>query len=382
MTFLKDKKDERARLAIEAATARRFRTAYVHAAETARLAFCLAETSEGAIARAYLDDANGWLDLAASLKGLQNQTDVESDIGKSQMFRTSQSKSSSRWLVEGRPTERFSDVAGLEEVKRIVFDDVINAAKYSDAYRAMGVESGGGALMYGPPGNGKTLIARAIAGELNAAFFAVSGALIKDKYVGETEKNMRRLFEDAAQYDRAVVFIDEVHSLLTRRGSEKACAVDEFLVMTDGFAKLDNTMLILGATNYPWLIDAAALRRFKNLVYVGMPDVAALRQILERQFKDVPSREPLEFDRYATETKTKGLSGADVAQVAETAKKSAIRRMIKEGASAPTLVPNDIESAISNAKPTVSEETIRKYRDWEAKFCGDKSIDVADLNND
>ena len=370
MSFLTDKKDERARLAIEAATARRFQDAYVHAAETARLAFSLAELSEGAMARAYLDDANGWVELTERLKGRENESNADAPEGGATAKETERAASpSSRWMVEERPAERFSDVAGLEDVKRIVFDDVINAAKYSDAYRAMGVASGGGALMYGPPGNGKTLIARAIAGELDAAFFAVSGALIKDKYVGETEKNMRRLFEEAARYDRAVVFIDEVHSLLTRRGNEKASAVDEFLVMADGFVKRDNTLLILGATNYPQLIDVAALRRFKNLIYVGMPDVAARRQILERQFKGVPSREPLEFDRYAAETE--GYSGADIARVAETAKKTALRRMIEDGAAAPTLIPSDLESAIFVTKPTVSPATIQKYRDWEAMFYGD-----------
>ena len=376
MSFLTDKKEERARLALEAAEARRFEDAYVHAAEAARISFDLAEQSDGAMARAYLDDANGWLDLAARLKGRKNETATSDSVAEYAKLKENESGTVSRWLVAERPTERFSDVAGLDEVKRIVFDDVINATKYSDAYRAMRVASGGGALMFGPPGNGKTLIALATAGELDAAFFAVSGALIKDKYVGETEKNMRRLFEEAGRYDRAVVFIDEVHSLLSRHGNEKASAVDEFLVMTDGFEKRDNTLLILGATNYPWLIDVAALRRFKNLIYVGMPDVAARRQILERQFKGVPSREPLEFDRYAAETD--GFSGADIARVAETAKKTALRRMIEDGVAAPTIIPSDLESAIFATKPTVSPATIQKYRDWEAEFYGGKSTGRAD----
>lgn len=382
MSFLTDKKEERARLALEAAETRRFEDAFVHAAEAARIAFDLAEQSDGAMARAYLDDANGWLDLAARLKGRKNETATSDSVAEDAKLKENESGTVSRWLVAERPTERFSDVAGLDEVKRIVFDDVINASKFDDAYRAMRVEAGGGALTYGPPGNGKTLIARAIAGELDASFFAVSGALIKDKYVGETEKNMRRLFEEASKCERAVVFIDEVHALLSRRGSEKVSAVDEFLVMTDGFEKRDNTLLILGATNYPWMIDVAALRRFKNLIYVGMPDVEARRQILVRQFKGVPIREPLDYDRYAA--KTEGLSGADIARVAEFAKKAALRRMIDDGDKSPLLLPSDVESAIFVTKPTVNSATIQKYRDWEAEFygAGESSSRVGDDDED
>ena len=104
------------------------------------------------------------------------------------------STKASQWILTEKPTVRLKDVAGLEEVKRVIQEDVFNPMKYGEAYRQCKIPRGGGALLYGPPGNGKTFIVKAIAGELDATFFSVSGAQIKNKYVGETEKNMRALF--------------------------------------------------------------------------------------------------------------------------------------------------------------------------------------------
>jgi len=143
-------------------------------------------------------------------------------------------------------------VAGLDDVKAALRDDVINVMSHPEIYERFKVEGGGGVLMYGPPGNGKTFVAKAVAGELDAAFFAVDASQIKNKYVGETEKNMRRLFEEARQHERAVVFLDEVDALLQKRGNQKVNAVTQFLILADGIAETgDCTLLLLGATNKP-----------------------------------------------------------------------------------------------------------------------------------
>jgi len=367
MSFLTEKKKEHEQAAVDAARKNRFDDAFYHACEAARCGFQLAEQTDGKMCRAYLKDANEWTKLTARLTNRKNELDVLKTQDDSNE-RGAPSKNSP-WLTKDRPTERFADVAGLEDVKRVVFADVIDAAKHADLYREMRVESGGGTLMYGPPGNGKTLVARAIAGELDAAFFAVSGAMIKDKYVGETEKNMRRLFEEAAQYPRAVVFIDEIHSALSRRGREKASAVDEFLVMTDGFEKRRNTLLLLGATNYPWTLDPAVFRRMKNLIYVGLPDLAAREKIFELQFKGVPTESELPLALFAE--KTEGYSGADLARIATAAKKAAIKRAIDSEKSTARLTIDDAFDVIESTKPTVSADTIRRYREWEKAFYGD-----------
>ncbi|MDO4588086.1 MAG: ATP-binding protein [Planctomycetia bacterium] len=221
--------------------------------------------------------------------------------------------------------------------------------------------------MYGPPGNGKTFIAKAIAGELNAAFFSVSGADIKDKYVGETEKNMKRLFEEAAKYDPAIVFIDEIQSLLARRGNEKVSAVDQFLVMTDGVISRKNNLLLLGATNYPWMLDDAVFRRLQKLIYVGMPDAPARNKIFRLQFEGVPTNGELPYDEFEEESKQ--FSGADIARICGTAKKIALQR-IKTTSSDPMVCADDVFQAIRETRPSVNQQLIQKYKDWEKSFFG------------
>lgn len=230
--------------------------------------------------------------------------------------------------------------------------------------------------MYGPPGNGKTFIAKAIAGELDAAFFSASGAQLKNKYVGETEKNMRLLFEEAAQHERAVIFLDEIHSILAKRGREKVSAVVEFLVMADGISKRKNNLLILGATNYPWMLDFAVFRRLEKIIYVGLPDLAAREKIFALNFKDVPGADGFSCAEFAE--KTGRFSGADIARICTDAKKQAVERMINSNADRPMVTTEDVFTAIAAMKPTVSLELIQRYRDWEKSFFDGGTFDSSD----
>ena len=145
------------------------------------------------------------------------------------------------------------------------------------SYERFRVRPGGGVLMYGPPGNGKTYIARAIAGELEAAFIAVDLAAVKSKYVGDTAKNLRSIFDEALRHDSAVIFLDEVDALLSRRGNRRVDSVPQFLMLTDGLVKTERCLLLLGATNQPWTLDDAVLRpgRLGIHLYVGPPDAKA-----------------------------------------------------------------------------------------------------------
>jgi len=218
--------------------------------------------------------------------------------------------------------------------------------------------------MYGPPGTGKTFIAKAIAGEIDAAFFSVDASQIKNKYVGETEKNMRRLFEEAQKHDRAVIFLDEIEALLQKRGNQKVNAVSQFLILADGIAKTnDCTLLLLGATNKPWSIDPAALRpgRFGKQIYVGLPDATARDAIMRYCLKEIPVQDNFLFDSFVQ--RTDGFSGADMAEICRRTKKVAISRQIESGENE-FVTSDDFEQSLGTMVPSVSDNDLQEYERW------------------
>ena len=212
-------------------------------------------------------------------------------------------------------------MAGLDEVKQELREKVIEPFLHPELFERFKVKIGGGILMYGPPGNGKTYIAKAVAGELDAAFFNVNASQIKDKYVGETEKNLQRLFDEARQHDKAVIFLDEVDHLLAKRGNRKIGTVAQFLALTDGLVKNNNCMLVLAATNKPWVLDEAVVRpgRLGTHIYVGPPDEKAREAIVALNMKDVPAADNVSFAEIAT--KAERYSGADIAELCDRAKR-------------------------------------------------------------
>jgi SpoVK/Ycf46/Vps4 family AAA+-type ATPase len=217
--------------------------------------------------------------------------------------------------------------------------------------------------MYGPPGNGKTFIAKAIAGEVDAAFFPVNLSEIKSKYVGETAKNLARLFEEARACERAVVFLDEVDALLAARGNRKVDSVAQFLMLTDGIQSGKNCLLLLAATNKPWMLDPAVLRekRLGTRIYVGLPDATARESILRYHFRNVPIGCEPEFARLAAQTEN--YSGADLAAVCDRAKMSAIRRQLATGKDE-LVEAADFATALEKVKPSTSPRQIREFETW------------------
>jgi len=344
--------------------------AFVQFGKAAECALHLAEQTDGVVKQAYLANSRELVELAQRSRQKGTTTNKVRQVTENAAPSSSDSDEiasarASQWILLEKPTERFKDVAGLEEVKLAIKRDILNPMKRGDVYRKLKISPDGGALLYGPPGNGKTFISRAIAGELDATFFSVSGGQIKNKYVGETEKNMRALFEEAAKYERAVIFIDEIHSLLGRRGNEKVNAVDEFLVLSDGIIKRKNNLFILGATNDPWLLHDAVFRRLKKLIYVGLPDREACKKIFELQFDGVPREcyEDLPFDEYADRSQDL-FSGDDIKQICSTAKKLAAERVIDTESDDPVVKKQDVSSAMEAMIPTVRPEIIEKYRQW------------------
>ena len=192
----------------------------------------------------------------------------------------------SRWEVVQKPGISFADIAGLTEVKDLILRRVLlpfRNPQLAEAYRR---KPGGGVLMFGPPGTGKTMMGKAVATELDAPFFNVRCSDIMSKWVGEAEGNVKSLFQAARAKLPAVLFFDETEALFSRRGSQASVmdrVVPEFLAQIDGLQHGSAGLLLLGATNRPWDIDPAALRpgRFGERVYIGLPDRPA-RQLRAR----------------------------------------------------------------------------------------------------
>ncbi len=366
MSFLANKKREHESAAEAAAGSRDFAGAAFHVAKAAELGLKLAEQSDGKVADRYVADAFDLIELAETLKAKSKTLPRPSpqrlvkegangsgnDDGEARSF-----------LMRERPTVRLNDVSGLDEVKAVLREKVILPFERPDLFHRFHAETGAGVLMFGPPGNGKTLIARAIAGEVDAAFFPVNLSEIKSKYVGETAKNLARLFEEARAFERAVIFLDEVDALLAARGNRKVDSVAQFLMLTDGIQSGKNCLLILAATNKPWLLDPAVLRekRLGTRIYVGLPDATARESILRSNFQNVPIGSDGQFAELAK--RTENYSGADLAAVCDRAKMSAIRRQLESGKDE-SVEAADFAVAMEKVKPSTSARHIREFEIW------------------
>jgi transitional endoplasmic reticulum ATPase len=267
-----------------------------------------------------------------------------------------------------RPEKRselsLDDIAGLADVKQAIMTRIIYPFMHPETSRKFQKNPGGGILMFGPPGTGKTMIAKAVATQIGAGFYSVGCSDIFSKYVGETEKNMRSIFEKAAESERAVLFLDEVEALLGKRGNERSPVLDrlvpEFLGLTDGVDGRKRQLLLLAATNRPWDLDDAALRegRFGQLIFVGLPDQAARKFILERHLTDVPVADDIDTEVFAT--RLDGYTGADIAGLCREATDYPYLREIETGAEQ-TLGKQDLERALDIARPSVTEESLNKF---------------------
>lgn len=207
----------------------------------------------------------------------------------------------------------LADVKGLDGAKQAVMNALVNPVRHPDIYRTLKIKNGKGLLLYGPPGTGKTMFARAVAGELGLPFLYRKMSEMKDKYVGESEKNVSRLFEEAYSHKKCVVFLDECESILRKRGNQKVCIVEQFLAELDGFAtKRDSQIFVILATNRPWMIDSAVVRsgRIGLAVHVGLPEAETRRAIVESALKDVPLAPDVSIDDIVE--RTEGYSGAEL----------------------------------------------------------------------
>jgi transitional endoplasmic reticulum ATPase len=271
----------------------------------------------------------------------------------------------SRWLVPENSRVTFQDIGGLSAVQEQIRKRIILPFSKPSLFQRFKKRVGGGILLYGPPGCGKTLLARATAGECKAAFFNVAISDVLDMYIGESERKLSALFEKARSSAPAVMFFDELEALAGKRQysreSTTSKLVSQFLSEMDGFSQNNHGVLIIGATNVPWAVDSAFRRpgRFDRVLFVPPPDQEARRAILQRLLDARPSEG---CDAAAIAKRTSGFSGADLEHVVELASDVAIDASLKEGRETPILQEH-LEQALADARPTTLEwlTTARNY---------------------
>lgn len=299
---------------------------------------------------------------------LGNQLGVESDNEEVVEGRV---RTSTGGAENWQPTEvehppiTFADVGGMEELKEEISMKILLPLQQPELYAAYGKSSGGGILMYGPPGCGKTYLARATAGEIGAGFIAVGINDVLDMWVGQSERNLHEIFEQARANRPCVLFFDEADALGGRRSDMQSGSgrqlINQFLSELDGVKANNDGVLVLAATNAPWHVDPAFRRpgRFDRVLFVPPPDAEARAAILRLQLKGKPQDS---IDAGQVAKKCDSFSGADLKAVVDMAIEAKLREAMKLGRPQP-LTTKDLLKAAKGLKATTREwfSTARNY---------------------
>merc|ERR1712137_1223222 len=335
----------------------------------------------------------------------------EEEGGESKKFKNALESA----ILREKPNVQWDDVAGLFKAKDSLKEAVIMPLKFPHMFKSIR-RPWKGILLYGPPGTGKSYLAKAVATEANSTFFAVSSSDLVSKWLGDSEKLVRSLFEMARAAAPAIIFIDEIDSLCSARSdneSESARRIKtEFLIQMDGVAVGEKSrVLVLGATNLPWALDPAIRRRFEKKVFIGLPDTTARQRMFEIHTKKCPHAMRANEFRELAES-TEGYSGSDIAICVREAMMQPVRKVqdathfkqvsapdrrnrslirndyltpcspgdpkAKEMAWTdiengdlmlePSVVFQDFRRAIRDVKPSVSDEDVVQHREWTAQF--------------
>ncbi len=256
-----------------------------------------------------------------------------------------------------KPTINFDDVGGMDTVKKEIELKIIKPLAHPELYKAYGKKVGGGILLYGPPGCGKTYIAKATAGQVHAKFISVSLNDILDMWIGNSEKNLHEIFDLARENTPCVLFIDEIDALGASRSDMKQSSgrhlINQFLQELDGIESSNDGVLILGATNTPWNLDPAFRRpgRFDRIVFVPPPDALSREAILRLKLKGKPT-ENIDYNQLAK--KLGHYSGADIDALIDIAIELKLEASFADGIPKP-IVTKDLITAAKKHKPSTQE---------------------------
>ncbi|KAH7845980.1 hypothetical protein Vadar_008300 [Vaccinium darrowii] len=283
-------------------------------------------------------------------------------------------------IMDRDPNVRWDDIAGLDHAKKCVTEMVIYPLLRPDIFK--GCRSPGrGLLLFGPPGTGKTMIGKAIAGEAKATFFYISASSLTSKWIGEGEKLVRALFGVACCRQPAVIFVDEVDSLLSQRKSDGEHEASrrlktQFLIEMEGFDSGSEQILLIGATNRPQELDEAARRRLTKRLYIPLPSSDArawiVRNLLEKDGLFKLSKEDIDNICKLTE----GYSGSDMKNLVKDASMGPLREALRRGIEITKLKKEDMrpvtlqdfEDALQEVRPSVSPNELGTYEEWNKQF--------------
>ena len=305
-------------------------------------------------------------------------------------------------IVGETPDVHWDDVAGLEGAKSSLKEAVILPTRYPQLFEGER-KPWTGILLYGPPGTGKSFLAKACATEAKGTFFSIKSSDLLSKFLGETEKQVKNLFEMARERKPSIIFIDEIDSICGARGEGEHETMrrvkTEILVQMQGVGTDNKNVLVLGATNLPWEIDPAVRRRFERRIYISLPDEYSRKEIIRHHLGKTP-HEMSEEDLEAIAAETDGYSGSDLATLTKDAIMAPLRKcqeavkfvktphgtyiptyasdprgenmtMMEMDPSlleAPKICVEDFHQALIKTKPTVAKGDLVKYEDWTEEF--------------
>lgn len=333
--------------------------------KAAEYLYKLAQLSQGKLRQVRYENANQLLDMA---KNLESRAKAKKRAPSKSAETGSGSEEGeakpSEWKLTQKPNLKFEDIAGLEDVKEQIRLKMIYPFTHPEKAEKYGITRGGGILLYGPPGTGKTMLGKAVAAELDAPFFLIKPSDILSKWVGESEKNIAGLFAEARKNSRAVIFIDEVESLVPGRRENQSNVmqrvVPQILAELDGFEKRHESLLFLGATNEPWEIDYAMLRpgRLDEKIFISLPDEKARRAILGSNLKGAPLAADVNLDLFARVSD--GYSGADIAYICRKVRETVFQQAVEKSVDR-EITPGDFEAILSKMGPSVEKKDLERF---------------------
>lgn len=270
-----------------------------------------------------------------------------------------------RDIIRGSPDVSWESIKGLENAKRLLKEAVVMPIKYPKYFTGL-LSPWKGILLFGPPGTGKTMLAKAVATECKTTFFNISASSIVSKWRGDSEKLVRVLFELARHHAPSTIFLDEIDAIISQRGEARSeheasrRLKTEFLIQMDGLTRSEELVFVLAATNIPWELDAAMLRRLEKRILVPLPEPEARLAIFKEFLPSVPGESEIPYDVLVE--RTEGYSGSDIRLVCKEAAMQPLRRLMvdlenkevndEELPPVGPVLADDVDVALRNTRPS------------------------------